>query len=282
MSSCEPAKPAAAPGPGSATSFSSVPSRPYTYARVVTSWRYVANNLPPAVPAPCSGSGRSGSTSVQPPSSGCAGSTSTTRQFGARRLVCTSSLSPTLSTTPNESSADGRDERREAPGTVREIADMERIAILAFAAIRDGEDGEPFIFGRLQRMKPLRVRHVLVHEPILRLWRADPMEEDLVVLVDRRLLLPRRRRRIPAVEEAIAVPRDARHLDPLERVVERRLAGQVHDLELLPVRAAARDAVDRVGRVLRWREDAQADRAIGRPRVRIDQHFRRAVDTRSG
>ena len=105
------------------------------------------------------------------------------------------------------------------------------------------------------------------------------MEEDLVVFVDRRLLLSRRRRRITAVEEAVAVPRHARHLDPLERVIERRLAGQVHDLELLPVRAAARDAVDRVRRVLRWREDAQADRAIGRPRVRIDQHFRCAVDT---
>ena len=67
---------------------------------------------------------------------------------------------------------------------------MERIAILAFAAIRDDEDGEPLIFGRLQRMKTLGVRHVLVHEPILRLWRADPMEEDLVVLVDRAFSCP--------------------------------------------------------------------------------------------
>ena len=50
---------------------------------------------------------------------------------------------------------------------LREIADVERVAITALAALRNREDREPFVLGRLQRMKPLGVRRVLVDEPIL-------------------------------------------------------------------------------------------------------------------
>ena len=40
----------AVPSPGNTISFSGLPSRLNTYARVVTSWRHEAKSLPPAVP----------------------------------------------------------------------------------------------------------------------------------------------------------------------------------------------------------------------------------------
>ena len=97
-------KPTAVPKPGNVISFSSLPSRLNTYARVATSLRHEAKSLPPAVPAPCSGSALSGKTSFQFFSSGFFGSTRTTRPFGAFLLVRTRNLSPTLSITPKLSS----------------------------------------------------------------------------------------------------------------------------------------------------------------------------------
>ena len=50
---------------------------------------------------------------------------------------------------------------------LREVADVERVAIIALAALGNREDGKPFVLGRLQRVKPLGVRRILVDEPIL-------------------------------------------------------------------------------------------------------------------
>ena len=75
------------------------------------------------------------------------------------------------------------------------------------------------------------------------------------------------------------MPGDARDLDPVDRVVERLLRRELHDLVLLPVGAALRDR--RRPRMLASFEGANApsrDGPVRRPRVRIDQHLGRAVE----
>jgi hypothetical protein len=48
-----------------------------------------------------------------------------------------------------------------------EVAEKERVAVLTLAALRNGEDREPFVFRRLYRMEALRMRFVLVDQPIV-------------------------------------------------------------------------------------------------------------------
>ena len=86
--------------------------------------------------------------------------------------------------------------------------------------------------------------------------------------------------RIAAVEEPVARPGDVRDLDPLQRVVQRLLRGELDDVVFLPVRSARRLAVDRVLRVLRRAERGQRHRAgLRAPRVRIDEDLRRALES---
>ena len=97
---------------------------------------------------------------------------------------------------------------------------------------------------------------------------------DLVVLVDRGLLLTLPGRRIAAVIEAVSVPRRDRHLHPLDRIRERSLRRQLDDPVFLPVRTALRNPVDRIPGVLRRDERRERD---GRPPdIRIDEDFGRA------
>ena len=88
-------------------------------------------------------------------------------------------------------------------------------------------------------VEALRVGRVLEHQLVGRLRRADPVEVDLVVLVRRRQLVALLGRRVAAVEEAVAAPRRARHLDPLELVGQRLLRGDLHHAVFLPVRAGS-------------------------------------------
>ncbi len=101
------------------------------------------------------------------------------------------------------------------------------------------------------------------------------MEEHLVVLVDRRLLLALFRCRVAAVEEAVTVPRGAGHLHPFDRIRQGLFRGELHHLQLLPVRTAAGDAVDGVLRVFGRHERGERDRIS--PGVGIDQHLGRAA-----
>ena len=107
--------------------------------------------------------------------------------------------------TPNESSPivpiSG-----EAGFALRQISDEHRVALLPLAAVGHGEDREPFVFGRLDAVEPLRVGGVLVHQDVGRLRGADLVEIDLVVLVGRREFFALGRRGVAAVEEAAARP----------------------------------------------------------------------------
>ena len=110
---------------------------------------------------------------------------------------------------------------------------------------------------------------VLVDLPVLRLRRADLVEVDAVVFVDRGLLgLALAGLGIAAVVEAVLLPGDAGDLDPVERVGQRLLRRQLHHLVLLPVGAALGDAVDGVLRVRRRRERRQPRRPAAFPFVR--------------
>ena len=83
VSSALPVKPVAVPGPGRTSVFSCSPLRLSTSTCVVTSLRYEANSLPPAVVAVSSGCARSGTTTFHALVAGAAGSNSITRPFGA-------------------------------------------------------------------------------------------------------------------------------------------------------------------------------------------------------
>ena len=50
----------------------------------------------------------------------------------------------------------------------RQIADEQRVAVLAFAALGDRQDREPLVVGRLDRVEALRVRRILVDERVVR------------------------------------------------------------------------------------------------------------------
>ena len=139
--------------------------------------------------------------------------------------------------------ADRRNQRRELRARLRQVLHEDGVALLAGAAIGDVEHREALVLGRAQRVEALRVLLVAEHQLVGRLRRADAVVVDHVVLVDRGQLLALRRRRIAAVVEAVAAPRDARDLDPLDLVVEQLARRQVEHAVLLPVRAAARHAV---------------------------------------
>ena len=100
-------------------------------------------------------------------------------------------------------------------------------------------------------------------ERVGRLRRAELVEEDLMVLVDRSFLVAFGRLRVAAVVEAVAVPRDLRNLRPIDRVCERALRRELHDFVLQPIGAALRDAVDGVLRVLRRLEGRELHGTVG-------------------
>ena len=125
-------------------------------------------------------------------------------------------------------------------------------------------------------VEALRVAGVLVDLPILRLRRADLVEVDAVVFVDAGAVLALRRLGIAAVIEAVALPRDARDLDPVHGVGQRLLRRQLDDLVDRPVGAVRLHAVDGVLRVRRRRERRRASSC--RPTVGIDEDLGCAVD----
>ena len=116
-----------------------------------------------------------------------------------------------------------------------QIAEEQRVAFLALAAIGNVEDREPLVFGRADGVEALRVRLVLVNQLVVRLRRADLVVIDLVILVLRRQLLARLGSRIAAVEEAVVLPGDAGDLHPLQFVRQRLPARDVHHVEVVPV-----------------------------------------------
>ena len=83
----------------------------------------------------------------------------------------------------------------------REVAHVERVAVLAFAALRHVENGEALVLGRVDNVEALRIGRVLEDERVGCLPRAELVEEHLMILVDRRLLVPRGRLGVAAVVE---------------------------------------------------------------------------------
>ena len=173
--------------------------------------------------------------------------------------------------------ADDRNNRPELGLALRQVADVQGVAVLPLAAFRNREDREPFVLGRLDSVETLRIRRVLIDQDVLGLRCADLVEIHLVVFVYRRLLLTLQWSGIAAVVETVAVPRHAGHFDPVDRVWQRLLGGKLHHLVLLPVRTAARDSVDGESGVPRRRERREPRRPVRRPGVGIDEHVRLAV-----
>ncbi len=86
---------------------------------------------------------------------------------------------------------DDRDNRPERGLALRQVADVQSVAVLPFSAFRNREDREPFVLGRLDDVETLGIRRVLIDQNVLGLRSAHLVEIHLVVFVYRRLLLTR-------------------------------------------------------------------------------------------
>src|SRR6187431_778737 len=120
-------------------------------------------------------------------------------------------------------------------------------------------------------MEPQGLARVLEDKLVGILRRPESMVEDAVMLVRRGKRLARRRHGIAAVIEAITTPRGAGDLDPFNRVWKRRPGLDIEDAVLEPVRPTPGHGVRGVPRIVRRGEFSKTHRAVGRPRVRIDQ-----------
>src|SRR6267143_1453874 len=93
---------------------------------------------------------------------------------------------------------------------------------------------------------------ILVHQPVATLLAAYLVIIYFLVFVLRRQCLGRVGRRVvPAVEETVAKPRNARKFCPLDLVGQLCFRPDLDHVDLPPVRTAARDAVRQVLSVFR-------------------------------
>ncbi len=156
------------------------------------------------------------------------------------------------------------------PG-LRQVLVDDRITVVR--ADRDRDDEMITVVGHRCARTPVGLFRNLVHQFVLGLRRADAVEPDLHVLVERLELLRFRRRRITAVVEARAVsgPGEGRELEPLEPIAELLAGLDVQHLADPPVRAAVLHEVGDVRSVGTGKIGSQRDSAVLGPRIRIDQ-----------
>ena len=167
-----------------------------------------------------------------------------------------------------------RPERHEHAVRRTQILDEQRVAILPFAAVADGEHGKALVFGRADDVKALQVLRVVIHERIGVLRRPQPVEVHLMVVVLGRVSgVPFGGFGVAAVEEPVAMPRDRGDLDPLHDIGERFAGLEIEDPDLLPVGAGVADHVRDVARRMVEGEAGDARGAIRRERIGVEQHL---------
>ena len=103
------------------------------------------------------------------------------------------------------------------------------------------------------------------------------MVEDLVALVLHGELVPFLGDAVGAVEEAVALPGRSGELGPLDVVFQQFAGLHVHYVELLPVAAAARDAVGNQAAVFVERNALEGDGAVLAELVGVEEDARLAV-----
>ena len=147
-------------------------------------------------------------------------------------------------------------------------------AIAAVGPEPDGVDGVASVGADFHGKAPVGMIGPFVDQPVGRLIGAELVVIDFLVVVDlEQRIGAGRRLGIAAVEKPGAVmrPRRARELDPLEMIAAVLLRRYIPDPKFLPVRSAARRAVDQRAPVFGEREDRERDRAVGREGVGIEQ-----------
>ena len=156
-----------------------------------------------------------------------------------------------------------------APGFDRSCTNG--VALLAGAAVRHVEHRKPLVFGRAERVEPLRVLRIAEHQLVRRLRRAEPMVIDLVILVDRRQLLALLRRQDSGCSRT-RCRAAARDLDPLrDRPSACSVATSMtrYSCQSDPLRDTHRHQLP----VARRRERRQPHGAVFGPLVGIDEHL---------
>ncbi len=140
------------------------------------------------------------------------------------------------------------------------------------------EEHVALVLGQLRADELVGVRARVVDEPVGRLRRAQPVEEES-------LHAERDQRRVGGaglvvggiVEAAVADPGGVRELAPLQPVGQVAAARHVAHVPGLPVRARGLGRVRQIAAVAGERLARQRDRPVGGQPVGIEQHPRRAV-----
>ncbi len=130
---------------------------------------------------------------------------------------------------------------------------------------------------------PVRLVRPLVDELVGGLVGAEPVVVDLLVTVDRQeRVAAGSGLRVAAVEEPCAIvrPGGAGELDPLQVIGTVAPRRDIAHAEFLPIRSAARGAVQQQPSILGERERRQRDGAVGRECVGVQQLLRFGGETR--
>ena len=166
------------------------------------------------------------------------------------------------------------EERLDRAAGLAEVADEDAVAVVGPLGLRDEQKAA--VLGDIRPEAPVGLVRPLVDQRVLLLQRAQLVEEDLLVLVERleRLAL---RLVVAAVVEAGAVlePGGAAELGPLHEIRQVLRRRDLAHVPLDPVGPARRERVGHVAAVLGERDAAQRHRPVLRQRVGIDQHLGR-------
>ena len=152
---------------------------------------------------------------------------------------------------------------------LREVSHVEVVSGSCPALI---EEHHGFLLVHAHAVEAHRVGRILVEQPVFALRCAQFVVVYLVGGVHIAVFFAFRGRIVGTVIEAVALPRCPRELGPLDVVVEQAARDGIHHVELLPVAAAARDAVSGIFAVVGEGKSRQCHRPVGRQFVGVEEH----------
>ena len=146
--------------------------------------------------------------------------------------------------------------------------------VLAVRPFPDRDHEVSPVVGHARAEPPLRMVGRLVHEDVLRLRCPDAVIAELLVQVHVLVGVTFGRRVVATVEEATSVlgPCRPAELHPSHFVAQDVPRLRLHHAPRMPIRTSLRDPVRHVATVVAEARARERDRAVVRPRVRVDEH----------
>ena len=159
----------------------------------------------------------------------------------------------------------------------RKIVEKQRVAVFTLAALRNCENRKTFVFCRVHCVEALRVRLVLVNQPVVCLRGAQAMVVDLVTVVARRKIVPVLGRVVSTVKEPIAKPGKATHLQPPQIIFEALSGFNFQNVTIQPIRATAGKVIGKIASIAGSFSGHETHGTVRRKLVGIKQNPRRSL-----